>query len=206
MSAPAGETPTSASCIRLLVTLVDDRQPGYMRHAHAVARLCQMVGPRLGLDDVALEHLRMAALLHDAGLLRLPFPHIGSRWDLPAEERRVWETHPAHGARMVHMLGLPAEVATAVLGHHERLDGSGYPGVRIGTPVSMPARILGACDVFDGARSGCRGAGDCVLSDDEALDILRGEESSRFDQRVVSALGEALEDEREIGGLTGMSA
>lgn len=195
-----------AAYIRMLVTLVDDRQPGYMRHAHAVARLCRMVGLRLGLDDTALEHLRLAALLHDAGLLRLPFPHLGSRWDLPTEERRVWETHPEQGARMIRMLGLPEEAAVAVLGHHERWDGTGYPGGQTGARAPLSARILGVCDVFGGARSGCRNTGGWSLSQEEALEVLRNEESSRFDQAVVTVLCEALEDERELGVLTGMFA
>lgn len=165
-----------------------------------------MVGLRLGLDGAALEHLRLAALLHDAGLLRLPFPHLGSRWDLPTEERRVWETHPEHGARMIHMLGLPAEAATAVLGHHERWDGTGYPGGLSGAHVPLTARILGVCDVFGGACNGSRSTGCCSFSQEEALELLRQEESSRFDQAVVSVLCEALEDEQEIRVLTGMFA
>lgn len=206
MTASTRGTSTSAAYIRLLVTLVDDRQPGYMRHAHAVARLCRMVGLRLGFDDAALENLRLAALLHDAGLLRLPFPHLGSRWDLPAEERRVWETHPEHGARMIHMLGLPAEAATAVLGHHERWDGTGYPGGHTKAQVPLSARIIGVCDVFSGACAGSRSTGSCSFSQEEALELLCHEESSRFDQTVVSVLCEALEDEQEIRVLTGMFA
>ena len=206
MNTHALEQPRFTAYIRLLVTLVDDRQPGYQRHAHAVTRLCQMVGMRLGVDDAVLEHLRLAALLHDAGLLRMPFPHLGSRWDLPMEERRVWETHPEQGARMMRMLGLPDEAATAVLGHHERWDGSGYPAGLKGDQVSLAARILGVCDAFDGALSGCRGAGDCSLGQGEALEVLRSEESARFDQRLVRVLCEALEDEREISVLTGVSA
>ncbi|MBN2248559.1 MAG: HD domain-containing protein [Coriobacteriia bacterium] len=196
----------SAAYIRLIVTLVDDRQPGYSRHAHAVARLCRMVGLRLEFDDAVLESLHLAALLHDAGMLRLPFPHLGSRWDLPTEERRVWETHPEHGARMIQMLGLPAESALAVLGHHERWDGSGYPGGHAGVQIPLSARILGVCDVVGGACGGIRSAGGSCFSQEEALELLRDEEASRFDQAVVRVLCEALEDEREIRVLTGVFA
>ncbi|MHB1136646.1 MAG: HD-GYP domain-containing protein [Coriobacteriia bacterium] len=206
MSTLASRAPMTAAYVRMLVTLVDDRQPGYMRHAHAVARLCRMVGLRLGFDEAELEHLRLAALLHDVGLLRLPFPHLGSRWDLPTEERRVWETHPEHGARMIHALGLPAEVATAILGHHERWDGTGYPGGHAGAQVPLSARILGVCDVFGGACTGSRSTEGCSMSQEEALELLCEEESSRFDQAVVSVLCEALEYAQEIRVLTGVFA
>jgi len=195
-----------SSCVRLLVTLVDDRQPGYTRHATAVARLSRMVGMRLGLDELELEHLRLAALLHDAGSLRLPFPHVGSRWDLPAEERRVWETHPRQGARMAGMLGLPPDVAATILGHHERWDGSGYPDALSEAATPLSARILGVCDVYDSARSGFMDAREVRLSEEEALEHLLCDEVSRFDQTVVGALRDALVDDREIGVLTGMYA
>lgn len=199
MSRPIPATPY----VRLLVTLVDDRQPGYVRHANTVARLAHVVGTQLGMGDAELERLRLAALLHDVGLLRLPFPHLGSRWDLPSEERLIWETHPEQGGRMVRMLGLPADTALAVTGHHERWDGSGYPRGSSGARIPLSARILGVCDVFDGACGGSLTFGDVRLSEAEALDLLEREESSRFDQRVVSTLREVLEYEREIGVLTG---
>ena len=74
-----------SSAIKTIVTLIDDRQPGYQRHANNVARLTRMVGLQFDLDPTTLENLRLAALLHDAGSLRLPFSHVGSRWRLPPE-------------------------------------------------------------------------------------------------------------------------
>ena len=201
MSVPARGGSALTAYVRLLVSLVDDRQPGYARHANSVARLSRGVGVRLGLDVTELEHLRLAALLHDVGLLRVPVSHTGSRWDLSADERRLWETHPEHGARMTTALDLPAEVAAAIRGHHERWDGSGYPKGLSRASISLGGRILGVCDVFDGACGGCRGTGDVRLTEDEALGLLLDEESTRFDQLVVSALREAVEDEREIGAL-----
>lgn len=192
-----------SSAVRLVVTLIDDRQPGYAQHANNVARLTRMVGLQLDLESAALENLRLAALLHDAGSLRLPFAHVGTRWRLPAEERRVWETHPAGGARLVRMLDLPAEVERAVLGHHERWDGSGYPGGLSGARVPLVARILGVCDTFDEARMGQLEMDSERLTESEALARLRDDELRRFDQDVVFALGDALGQEREIGALTG---
>ena len=71
---PSNETAIrSRDTIRLLVMLVDDRQPGYARHAEAVARLSYITGLELGLEPAAHEDLRLAALLHDVGVLRLAF-------------------------------------------------------------------------------------------------------------------------------------
>jgi putative nucleotidyltransferase with HDIG domain len=190
----------------MLVTLVDDRQPGYAEHAQAVARLTRMVGLQLGLDSAALERLRLAALLHDVGCLRLPFPHTGSRWYLPPEERRVHEGHPQGGAQIIRMLDLPAEVEHAVLGHHERVNGTGYPGGLAGPRISLGARILGVCDAYDSVVGGRAEVDAQRLTEDEAFEHLRQAEGERFDQTVVHSLSDALEEEREIGALTGMRA
>ena len=202
----AAEASRLSSTVRLLVTLVDDRQPGYAAHAHAAARLTRMVGLQLGLDGRDLEHLRLAALLHDAGSLRLPFPHAGSRWRLSAEERRIWETHPTSGGRMVRMLELPAEVERAVAGHHERWDGTGYPLGLSGGGIPLHARILAVCDAYDEARAGQLEVDHERLTEEEALQRLQCDESHRFDQLVVRALCDALGEEREIGALTGLFA
>lgn len=191
--------------MRLLVTLVDDREPGYARHAHAVARLARIVGLQIGLPESRLENLRLAALLHDVGSLRLPFPHTGSRWHLPPEERRVYEGHPAAGARIVRMLELPSEVERAVLGHHERWNGTGYPLGTSGAQVPLQARILGVCDVYDQALNGRGDLGFQGITQDEALQQIAEIEPERFDQRVVAALREAINAERELEALTGLS-
>jgi len=192
----------STASVRLLVTLIDDRQPGYRQHAESVARLTRMVGLQLGLDACALENLRMSAFLHDIGSLRLPFGHVGSRWKLAAEERRIWETHPVTGACLVRILDLPSEVECAILGHHERWDGSGYPNGLSRTQVPLPGRILGVCDAYDEALSGQLEMNAQRLSESEALDRLRSEARRRFDQNIVLALSDALDQEREISALT----
>lgn len=202
MSGGAAAGPNAT--VRLLVTLVDDREPGYTRHAHSVARLARMVGLELGLSESALDHLRLAALLHDVGSLRLPFPHTGSRWHLPPEERRVYEGHPAAGARIVRMLELPVEVERAVLGHHERWNGTGYPRGASGAQISLEARIIGVCDVYDQALNGRGGLAYQGLTEEEAFQQLAEVEPERFDQQVVAALRDALCAGREIEALTGL--
>ena len=206
MSPASASTSRLASTVRRVVALIDDRQPGYAQHANSVARLTRMVGLQFNLGSRALESLRLAALLHDAGALRLPFGHVGSRWLLPAEERRVWEAHPAAGAMLARMFDLSPGVERAVLGHHERWDGSGYPYGLSGAQIPLMARILGVCDNYDEARSGHLELDSQRLTEAEALAHLRSDELRRFDQAVVLGLGDALGQEREIGALTGVLA
>jgi len=172
-----------------------------MRHASAVARLSRMVGMRLGLDELELEHLRLAALLHDAGSLRLPFPHVGSRWDLPAEERRVWETHPWHGARMAGMLGLSRDVAAVILGHHERWDGSGYPRGLKGEEIPVSGRICAIADVFD-ALTTHRSYKE-LISDDSALQMIQESSGVLFDPGLVDQFTSKFDEILKIKNAVG---
>jgi len=170
------------------------------------SRLAYITGVELGLDPIAQEALRIAALLHDVGVLRLPFPHSGSRWHLPPEERRIHETHPEVGAKMIAGVGLPTGVQAAVRGHHERWDGTGYPSGQRGMRVPLEARIIGVCDAYESLLNGSRVAGWEPRTHEEASCHLKHDERERYDQDVVDALLGAVGLGRELGALTGALA
>ena len=114
--------------------------------------------------------------------------------------------HPEASWRILNSVKEFTELADFVLEHHEKWDGSGYPKGLTRTSISLHARIVGACDVFDGACVGCEGTGNARLTPDEALEFLLVEESSRFDEVIVRVLREAIEDDREIGALISVCA
>jgi HD-GYP domain-containing protein (c-di-GMP phosphodiesterase class II) len=85
-------------------------------------------------------------------------------------------------------------VRRLVLDHHERLDGSGYPRGLAGPAMSLDARILAVCDVYDALIS-TRVYRD-AWSHERAIDLLREESGTKFDRRCVAALEQALASER----------
>ena len=91
----------------------------------------------------------MAALVHDAGMVRVPAAILSKAEPLGQEERRVVEAHCRAGAEMAMQLRPEASwLARAVLEHHERLDGTGYPdGLSAGQTTSL-SRLLAVCDVY----------------------------------------------------------
>jgi HD-GYP domain-containing protein (c-di-GMP phosphodiesterase class II) len=96
--------------------------------------------------------LRRAALVHDIGMIGIPsgvWEEPGG-WSLAQRERA--RTHPYLTQRMLARTPLLAEVGHCASLHHERLDGSGYPHGLRGEAISMPARILGAADVYNALR------------------------------------------------------
>lgn len=97
----------------------------------------------------------LAALLHDAGMIRVPPQVLAEVGQLDDEGRRAVEHHCHAGADMLrHVLSGPYWLLDAAMSHHERLDGTGYPDGRKAGQLSTLTRLLGVCDVY---AAGCQG-------------------------------------------------
>lgn len=176
--------------IRALVQAVDIKD-GYTRgHSERVGRASMMIARELGLDDERVEVLRFAGILHDVGKLGVPTRLLTKDGPLTPEERRVIELHPEYGHEMVRGISFLGEARAAVLHHHERLDGSGYPYGLAGGQIPESARVVAVADAFDAmtsTRSYSRARPVPV-----ALEELRRCAGSHFDPRMVGALVRAI--------------
>jgi HD-GYP domain-containing protein (c-di-GMP phosphodiesterase class II) len=109
---------------------------------------------RLSRDDADWRSRReepiLAALLHDVGMLRVPAEILTLSGPLDDEQRRVVERHTTLGAEIVNHLGgvSGSWPAAAASGHHERVDGTGYPGGLNDSQLSPLIRLLAVCDVY----------------------------------------------------------
>jgi HD-GYP domain-containing protein (c-di-GMP phosphodiesterase class II) len=108
---------------------------------------------------------------------------LKGRNTLHDDERRLLERHPAEGARLLLRVEGLGEVATAVLAHHERIDGQGYPDGLSGDDIPMPARILSIAEVYDTLTS--PESYRTPLSAAEAEDELRRVAGTQLDGRLV---------------------
>ncbi|MHB9859184.1 HD-GYP domain-containing protein [Streptomyces sp. YIM S03343] len=176
--------------IRALVQAVDIKD-GYTRgHSERVGQASMMIARELGMDDDRVELLRFAGILHDVGKLGVPTRLLRKDGPLTPEERRVIELHPEYGHEMVRGIGFLGEARAAVLHHHERLDGSGYPYGLTGSQIPECARVVAVADAFDAMTSTrsyrrARPVG-------AALEELERCAGAQFDPRMVEALVEAL--------------
>ena len=93
--------------------------------------------------------MHTAGLVHDLGKEALPDHILIGRSELHPAERRLIERHPADGARLLLRVEGMGEVAAAVLAHHERIDGRGYPDGLAAEGIPMTARILAVAEVYD---------------------------------------------------------
>ncbi len=128
--------------------LVDSRFPFTLGVSRKVARLAESLGRVVGLPDLRLKQLRVAALVHDVGQLAVSERIMAKPDILSVEELEVLRQHPAHSRDVVAGVSGLEEVAGWVAAHHERLDGRGYPDGRSGLEIPLEARILAVVDAY----------------------------------------------------------
>jgi HD-GYP domain-containing protein (c-di-GMP phosphodiesterase class II) len=130
-----------------LLTPYFQKHPDLRRHSEAVANVAVGFARYLALPPADVENVRLLALVHDVGLRVLDYDRLYRKRDLTPEEMSLLREHPVVGAAMVEPL-LGADIARAVLSHHERVDGRGYPAGLHGEEIPMLSRILQICDAW----------------------------------------------------------
>jgi putative nucleotidyltransferase with HDIG domain len=151
-------------------------------------------------DDMEIQAIKAAALLHDVGKLGIPEHILNKPGRLSAPEFEIMKRHAPIGADILSMIGFPYPVVPIVRHHHESWDGTGYPDGLRGEAIPIGARILAVVDCFDALTSDrpYRPA----LSDGDALKIVAERRGTMYDPRVVdkffalhaSETGRAVED------------
>ncbi|MEU1125941.1 HD-GYP domain-containing protein [Streptomyces sp. NPDC005899] len=177
--------------IRALVQAVDIKD-GYTRgHSERVGRASELIARELGMEAERTEALRFAGILHDVGKLGVPTRILRKDGPLTPDERRAIELHPEYGHEIVRGIGFLDEARAAILHHHERLDGSGYPYGLAGEEIPEFARVVAVADAFDAMTStrSYRRARPVPTAVRE-LERCAG---SQFDPRMVRALVRALD-------------
>ncbi|MFD9357793.1 HD-GYP domain-containing protein [Streptomyces sp. NPDC060031] len=139
--------------IRALVQAVDIKDRYTRGHSERVGQASTMIARELGMAEDRLEVVRIAGILHDVGKLGVPTRLLRKDGPLTPEERRVIELHPEYGHEMVRGIGFLGEARSAILHHHERVDGSGYPYGLTGEQIPVLARVVAVADAFDAMTS-----------------------------------------------------
>ncbi len=123
-------------------------------HSINVSLLAVLLGRHVGLSKAELLELGLAGMYHDVGKARIPTHILNKPGKLSASEFRIMKTHPLEGYKvMAAQPGQNPEILRAVLEHHERNDGSGYPRGLTGDKVSQFSRIISVVDVYDALTS-----------------------------------------------------
>src|SRR5438094_5091528 len=155
-------------------------------------RLCVHIGRQLSMGAYELRVLARAGLMHDIGKLGIPDAVLGKHSALDESEWNLIRTHPEMGLTLLDRAGQSSRETLAVLYHHERLDGSGYPYGLQAEAIPLEARIVAVADTYDALTSDRPSRK--AWSPAEARRVLTEEAGPRLDSRAVSALFVALDD------------
>ena len=176
---------TVQGAIQTLAFLAEMRDPYTAGHQRRVTELAEAVAATMGVD-VERRHLIVAAgTLHDLGKTAVPTEILTRPGRLTAAEFDLIRDHPRTGFEILAGIEFPWPVAEVVLQHHERLDGSGYPGGLEGSDIRVEARILAVADVIEAMSSDrpYRPA----LGLDQALDEIAVNRGTFYDADVSDA-------------------
>ena len=142
------ERAVAEAVTRKFAEVIRLRDESLADHLHRTAEVACAVGAQLGADMDTLDLLYTAGFLHDVGKLAISEAILWKPSGLTRAEWRVVRAHPEEGHRLVADI-MEREVASAVLNHHERMDGEGYPRGLDGRTLPMVARIVQVADAFD---------------------------------------------------------
>jgi putative nucleotidyltransferase with HDIG domain len=172
--------------VRVLMTRLEAKDRSTEEHTRRVAEWAVAIGEQLGLAPGRLRGLALAGLLHDIGKLSTPDAILTKPGRLADAEMDVIRRHPGEGDALLRELGYSEQIRRGVRGHHERLDGSGYPDGLRGDELDLETRILAVADVWDALVSPrvYRGA----WTPARAMALLADEAGTAFDARCVAAL------------------
>jgi len=170
--------------VRQVCKELDRALPWQEGHGRRTAEISLLIGQAVGLTPHELHDLKLAAFLHDIGLLMLPHELTTEGHTLDSESYVTVQNHPRLGASLLEPFLFLREASVLIAHHHERWDGSGYPyGIR-GTFIPLGARILAIADAFDAITVP---EADDTVRNQIAHRILRIASRTQFDPALVEA-------------------
>lgn len=122
-------------------------------HQRRVTQIAKTIGARMGLDAHRLEGLELGGTIHDIGKIHIPAEILSKPARLTEAEYELVKEHSQVGVDIISGVDFEWPIAEMILQHHERLDGSGYPGGLAGEDICLEARIPGVADTLEAMAS-----------------------------------------------------
>jgi PAS domain S-box-containing protein len=171
--------------VQAIAVTVETRDPYTAGHQRRVADLARSIATEMNLSVDQIEGIRMAAAIHDLGKISVPAEILSKPTKLTALEFSLIKTHAQSGYDILKDIEFPWPVARAVLEHHERMNGSGYPNGLTGDNILMESRILAVADVVESMAS--HRPYRSALGIDKALEEIEKNRGTLYDNAVADA-------------------
>ncbi len=161
-----------------------NKQMSMTTHTPAYTKVVRLLAEALNVNEEGLRSLEYASLLHDIGVIDIPFTILSKRSHLTSEEFRIIRQHTAQSVALIKPVEFLKPILPVILYHHERYDGSGYPSGLKKEQIPLGARIIAVVDAFE-AMMQPRPYRRKPLKFDRALVELKRKSGSQFDPKIV---------------------
>lgn len=171
--------------IQVLSAASEIRDPYTAGHQRRVADLARAIAQEMGLAQDRVEGIRLAGIIHDIGKLSIPAEILSKPALLSKIEYQMIQSHAEVGRNIIGGIEFAWPIAQMIHQHHERMDGSGYPGRLKGNDILLEARILAVADVIEAMAS--HRPYRAALGIEAALMEIENGKGVLFDPDVVAA-------------------
>lgn len=175
----------------LWLTLIKNKDEYTAEHSLNVALLAIALGRQVGLDKTELNKLGLCGMLHDVGKVKVPDDILNKEGALSPEEFELMKRHTVFGKQiLMQKRDLHAGVVDVAFGHHERLDGRGYPRGLNARQIPWFAKLVAVVDTYDAITS--TRVYSQARSTLDALRILENARGTHFDEELVIRFVQAV--------------
>ncbi|HPR64290.1 MAG TPA: HD domain-containing phosphohydrolase [Thermoanaerobaculia bacterium] len=178
-----------------------DRFSSLKIHSVNVSRLAHEFCLQLQINQIEIDRITTAALLHDVGMRELDYDKLYHKKRLSDSELQLLKQHPKVGAYILQDIPFASDVYSLVFYHHERYDGTGYPGQLMGQDIPLGARIIHIIEAWDAMTS--RDSYRPTLSPGQTIEILRSKAGIQFDPDLVQRFITFVQARNLVSGETG---
>jgi len=176
---------TMDAAIDTISKIVEAKDPYTAEHQKNVSQIATFIAREMKLPQDKIEGIRIASLIHDIGKISVPTEILSKSTTLSDIEFSLIKVHSQIGYDILKSIDFSYPVASVILQHHERLDGSGYPNNLKGDEILLEAKIIGVADVVE-AMSSHRPYRP-ALGIDAALEEISKNKAILYDSKVVDA-------------------
>lgn len=177
--------------IRTIIKTLYETSPREEERSKNVSRICENIGRAMNLSEVEVRRVKEAGLLHNIGKAILDKNLLNKKELLTEEEAKEMRQHPVLGFRILNRFDNTLDLAEAILSHHERWDGLGYPKRLKGKEIPRLARIIAVAEHYDSMMNNSNGK---IMTKEEIVEELLKRSGTRFDPDVVDILVKIILD------------
>jgi diguanylate cyclase (GGDEF)-like protein/putative nucleotidyltransferase with HDIG domain len=181
---------TAFGMLESLVTAVDNKDSYTHHHSDEVTEYALTIAVALGLSEETQRIVRVAGLLHDVGKIGVPGSILRKPGRLTSDEYEIMKQHTLLGELIIQEVPNLKEIRAAVVSHHERWDGSGYPHGLAGDAIPLMGRMMSVADAYSAMTSDRPYRSS--LTTEVAIAELRAGAGNQFDPALVELFVEAL--------------